>query len=678
MHKSSVLPFGKWASPITAYQVAQCDAPVEWAGFYGSDPCWIESRPAEAGRRALVRSHEGKSGDIRWESSVQSKVIGYGGVPWAPVSRSDTDGLLIVDGVDQRVYLLRPGNDRVALTPEAIEGEYRYSEFSVTNHQIWCLRETVLDEAGQNVQRHIVSFPISGAAASDGSLVRVRAASHDFMTGPKISDDGRRVAWIGWNHPAMPWDRTEVMIAEIPQGDESLSAMCVAGKDAESITQLEWSTSDRGALLVVTDRSGWWNIDQINEDGTRQNLHAAAEEFADALWRIGQRWFVPLDNGSIAVVHGRNTRRLGILDIYGHLTDLDTPFTEWFSISTDGRKIVAVAASPVHRRTVITVDPETNTWETIRPGISSNDEYTSVPELRVWRHVDGREVHAHQYRPYSPIFTAPSGQKPPYIVVAHGGPTSRSQAIRSQEFSYFTSRGIGVIDVQYGGSTGFGREFRMLLQQNWGVIDVMDVEFVAHKLLEEGEAGKLAIRGGSAGGWTAACAIGKESGRFAAAAIYYPVISPELWYENGTHDFESRYLDSLLGPWPEQREVYRQRSPLSSASSIRVPFALFQGEEDTVCPPEQARALIDAVGSVGDEKVRIRNTYKTIAGEGHGFVKIETLESCLEAELSLFQSALVESSSECSGMPETESSSPDLTRHSNVRDGRKGADTNGY
>ena len=623
------------AVTVSADDVARCEAPLEWLGFLGDDLCWVEAQPAQEGRCALVRA----DGDLRAEVvpgwHVCSKVIEYGGRPWAAVSASAADGLVLVNGADQRVYRWRSDGEPAALTPLALAGqEYRYADFAVLDGEVWCLRETVLDPAGRQVRRHLVSFPLAGTAAGDPSAVVERAASHHFMSGPKISPDGRRLAWLGWNHPDMPWDATEVLVADRPAGRDELRWRRILGDTRESVSQLEVGPGPPNVLLLASDASGWWNIHEVDADGHRRNLCPRPEEFAEALWRIGQRWFEPLADGRIAVVHGTSGRRLGLLDPDGGLTDLDSDYTEWVTLASDGHRLAAVAHSPLHRRTVLRLDPGTGTVDVVRPPVAAHDDFASVPEHRTWRHPSGVEVHAHVYPPYSPDVRGPAGELPPYVVVAHGGPTSRSYRVRNQEFAYFTSRGIGVVDVQYGGSTGFGRAYRERLRGQWGVVDVEDVALAARALAADGLADprRIAIRGGSAGGWTAACALSRVAGVFCAASIYYPVIAAELWHVDGTHDFESRYLDSLLGPWPEARQVYAERSPLRDASTITVPFVVFQGDEDTVCPPAQARAWFDEVG--GESATR---PYLTFPGEGHGFVRLSTIAACLDAELRLLR-----------------------------------------
>jgi dipeptidyl aminopeptidase/acylaminoacyl peptidase len=584
-------------------------------------------------------AQDGRVREILPGWNVRTKVIEYGGRPWAAVSRRLADGLVVVNGDDHSVHHWRPGIPAVRLTPAAHGAEHRYADFAVLGGDVWCLREIVTNLEGQGVTRHIVSFPLDGSAACDPSAIVERAASHHFMTGPKPSPDGTRIAWIGWNHPSMPWDSTQVLAGPRPNGTEPVRWRCVAGSEPESITQIDWALDRPGVLYVATDRTGWWNIEEIDAEGNRRNLCERDEEFADALWRIGQRWFAPLANGRIAVVHGSDGRALGLLSLDGTVTDIPSPYTEWPALATDGQRLVAIAHGPRHRRTVVRIEPGLDSLDIIQAPALVHEEYATTPYLRTFRSASGVSVPAHIYPPHHPAVVGPPDQLPPYIVIAHGGPTSRSYMTRSQDYTYFTSRGIGVVDVQYGGSTGFGRAYRQRLTRNWGMVDVDDVITVALGMAAEGLADRrrLAIRGGSAGGWTAARAAGIAPGLFRAASIYYPVISPVLWRTTGTHDFESHYLESLLGPWPAAEHVYLERSPLTVARAITSPVLLLQGLADKVCPPAQAEALLHEAGSAGCD-VR----YRAFPGEGHGFARLDTLITCLTEELRLFQSVLAD------------------------------------
>ncbi|WP_309054849.1 prolyl oligopeptidase family serine peptidase [Streptomyces sp.] len=633
-------PYGSWPSPIGAEDAAEGEALVEWVGFVGAEVWWTEVRPGEGGRAALVRhTPAGVAEALPPGWDVRTRVIEYGGRPWLPLSRDAEDGIVFTHAADQRVYRWRPGTDPVPLSPAgAWPGELRYADFAVRGDEVWCLREAVSDEAALRAVRHLVALPLDGSAHDDPSAVRELASGHDFLTGPRIEPGGSRVVWLGWNHPAMPWDSTDLMSASVTADGTLTEPVRLAGGGRESITQVEWAADGSGRLYAVTDPQGWWNVHEILPEGGSREVCGRAEEFGDALWRIGLRWLLPLDDGGLAVLHGVGERRLGVLSPEGQLTDCPVTATEWFFPATDGRRIAAVSAGPDRRRTVVLTDPAGGATEVLRaPADAGTEAWASTPHRRTYRGPEGEAVHAHVYPPTNPEFSGPEGELPPWLVFVHGGPTGRSYLTLNQEINYFTSRGIGVIDVQYGGSTGYGRAYRERLRGTWGVTDVRDCATAIRGLIADGLAApeRVAIRGGSAGGWTAAASLAAEPELYRAAGIYYPVLDAVGWRTQGTHDFESRYLDGLIGPWPAAKDRYEAQSPLAGASRIRAPFVLLQGLDDTVCPPAQAERLLALLDGSG-----VAHRYLTFEGEGHGFRRSATVVASLRAELELYGRAL--------------------------------------
>jgi dipeptidyl aminopeptidase/acylaminoacyl peptidase len=632
-HVRNTAPCGSWPSPVGADDVAAGEALVEWLGFVGDEVWWTEVRPGDGGRNALMR-HTGEGiVDALPGWDVRTRVIEYGGRPWAPAG----DGVVFVHYADQRVYRWTPGAEPVPLSPVGDGPSLRHADLSVRDTEVWCLRETVLDPECTKVTRHLVALPLDGTGATDPSAVRVLAATHDFMTGPRLAPSGTQVAWLGWNHPAMPWDSTDLVVAGIHPDGTLGEPRRTHGGGGVSVTQVDWAVGT-DTLYAISDPAGWWNLHEVDPaTGAARVLCAREEEFGEALWRIGLRWALPLADGSVAVIHGTSGRSLGVLSPDGSLRDIDSPYTEWAYPATDGTRVAVVAAGPRHRRAVVLVDLAEGTTRVLRPATAGHDDYASVPVHRTDRGADGVEVHSHVYPPHSPDFTAPDGEPPPFLVFVHGGPTSRSHRVRNQEITYFTSRGIGVVDVQYRGSTGFGRAYRDGLRGEWGVVDVADCATVTRGLIADGTAtpNRIAIRGGSAGGWTAVVSLTTEPDLYHAAAIYYPVLDLEGWRTRGTHDFESRYLESLVGPWPDRREVYRDRSPVHHVDRITAPLVLFQGLDDTVCPPAQSERLL-----AGLTASSVDHEYLTFEGEGHGFRRAETTARCLRAELHLYGRAL--------------------------------------
>ncbi|MGW3360527.1 alpha/beta hydrolase family protein [Streptomyces bungoensis] len=635
------LPYGSWESPVKAEDAARGDALLEWTGFLGEEVCWTEVLPEEDGRSGLMAACADGVREVLpagggWD--VRSRVVEYGGRPWLALSDRAEDGIVFSHGPDQRVYRWRPGSDPAPLTPPgAWAGELRYADFAVRGDEVWCLRETVTDGTARTAARHLVALPLDGSAADDPSRVRVLAATHHFMTGPRVEPGGDRVAWLGWNHPDMPWDTTDLMVADITPDGTLGRATSLMGGAGEAVTQADWAVDGSGTLYAVSDPDGWWNVHAIGRDGHTRNVCPRAEEFGEALWRIGLRWCLPLLDGGLAVIHGVGERRLGVLAADGTLTDVTDPATEWHFPATDGRRIAAVCSSPTQRRTVVLVDPARGTVDVVRaPTGARLDAYAATPHRRTYTGGDGEPVHAHVYPPHHPDTTGPDGELPPWLVFVHGGPTSRTHMVLNQEISYFTSRGIGVVDVQYGGSTGYGRAYRERLRGTWGLTDIADCATVVRGLVTDGLADpeRIAVRGGSAGGWTAAASLGVHPDLYRAAAIYYPVLDPVSWRDE-THDFESRYLDTLIGPWPDAEDRYVKQSPLYGAEHIRAPFVLLQGLDDTVCPPAQAERLLRPAD---DRSVRYR--YLTFPGEGHGFRRSATIADSLTAELRLYGRAL--------------------------------------
>ncbi|WP_253208420.1 hypothetical protein [Streptomyces sp. YPW6] len=380
----AVLPYGSWPSPITADDAARGDALLEWAGFLGDDVCWTEVLPEEDGRSGLMRrTADGVEEVLPPGWDVRTRVIEYGGRPWLALSGRAADGLVFTHGPDQRLHRWRPGSEPVPLSPPgAWPGELRYADFAVHGDEVWCLRETVADDTARSAVRHLVAVPLDGSAAEDPSRVRELAATHHFMTGPRIEPGGGRVAWLGWDHPDMPWDSTRLMVAAVlPDGTLGPPSVRMGG-EGEAVTQADWATDGSGTLYAVSDPDGWWNVHAVDRDGGTRSLCPRPEEFGEALWRIGLRWCLPLLDGTLAVIHGVGERRLGILGADGALTDFADPATEWHFAATDGRRIAAVASSPGRRRTVVLADPADGSVRTVR---APSAEAGSRPPTRLPR-----------------------------------------------------------------------------------------------------------------------------------------------------------------------------------------------------------------------------------------------------------------------------------------------------
>lgn len=635
------LPYGSWPSPIDAALAAAHDGHPEWVGFVGDEAWWTEPRPTEGGRRTLVRRRTDGSEEsvlpAPW--NVRSRVIEYGGRPWAgTMGAGDRPLVVFVNFADQRLYRYEPGGDPRPLTPVSpVGGGLRWADpvLRLDLGEVWCVLEEFTGDGPTDVRRVLAAVPLDGSAAQDRDALReLTDARHRFVTGPRISPDGRHVAWLGWDHPRMPWDGTELVLASVADDGALREPRTVAGGPEESIAQVDWARD--GALLYASDRTGWWNLYRDGEP-----VCPREEEFGGPLWKLGQRWFAPLESGLIAVVHGRGATALGVLDPEtGEVVDAAGPWTEFAStLAVHGERVVGVGASPRSAHEVVELDTRTGRARVIGAGHddSVDPAYYPEPQIRTFTGPDGREIHAHVYPPHHPGCVAPGDELPPYVVWAHGGPTSRAPLVLDLSIAYFTSRGIGVAEVNYGGSTGHGREYRNRLREQWGVVDVEDCAAVALALADEGTADRdrLAIRGGSAGGWTAAASL-TATDVYACGTIVYPILDLAGWGEGETHDFESQYLETLVGPLAEVPARYAERSPTEHADRITAPFLLLQGLDDVICPPAQCERFLARM-----EGRRVPHAYIAFEGEGHGFRRAETMIRALESELSLYAQVFV-------------------------------------
>ncbi len=632
MHRA---PYGTWPSPIDAALAAAHDGRPDWVGYVGDETWWTEPRPGEGGRRALIRRRADGTEESLLPApwNVRTRVIEYGGRPWTAESRGGAPLVVFAHFADQRLYRYEPGGEPRPLTPlSPVGGGLRWAEphLDLERGEVWCVLEEYTGDDPGDVRRVLAAVPLDGSAAEDRGAVReLTEERHRFVTGPRISPDGRRAAWLAWDHPRMPWEGTELRVAEVGADGTLHGAHTVAGGEHEAVAQVEWAPD--GGLLYSSDRGGWWNL--YRDDVP---LCTREEEFGGPLWQLGLRWFAPLDSGLIAVVHGKGSTVLGILDPEsGEIVDAAGPWTEFAAnLAVHGGRVAAVGASPRTGYEVVELDTITGRARAVgaRHRDPVDPAYYPEPQIRVFTGPDGREVHAQVFPPHHPEHAAPDGELPPYVIWAHGGPTSRVPLVLDLEIAYFTSRGIGVAEVNYGGSTGYGRAYRERLREQWGVVDVEDCAAVARALAEEGTAdpGRLAIRGGSAGGWTTAASL-TTTGVYACGTILYPVLDLTSWASGGTHDFESRYMESLIGPFTEVPTRYTERSPASHADRLAVPFLMLQGLDDVICPPAQCEEFLARVQGKG-----VPHAYLTFEGEGHGFRRADTMIRALEAELSLY------------------------------------------
>jgi len=634
-------PYGAWPSPISAADVAGAGVRLGFPTVRGAHVWWQEIRPDSGGRTVIV--HRGPDGtchdvfDDPW--NARTRVHEYGGRAYLPVPHGD-DGYAIVFAhyADQRLYFAAPGAAPEPLTPEpAVAAGLRYAELihNAAQGEIWCVVEEHAEDGA--VSRRLAAVPLDGSAAEDPSAVRALVDGAQFYAAPRLSPDGGQLAWITWDHPRMPWDGTQLRIAPVEDNGAVGKARGVKGGPNESVLAPWWR--DESTLYLISDWSGWWNPYEVGIFGEPPlSLYPAEEEFTGPPWQLGVRPYVVLDDGRLVVMHGHGDLRLAVIDPEtAELADLEVPYTDWTAgLDADGRTVVGIGSAPDRPTAVVRLDLETGAAEVLREESAGPDAaYLPVPVETEFEGPFGRPVHAYVYPPGNPDAQAPEGELPPYVVWVHGGPTGNASGRYDLEKAYFTSRGIGVVDVNHGGSTGYGRAYRERLRQQWGVVDVEDVVAVARSLAESGRAdgARLAIRGGSAGGWTTLAAV-TTSETFAAGTSYFGVSDARRLAEE-THDFESRYLDGLIGPLPGFAARYAERAPLTNADNTHCPVLLLQGLDDPVVPPAQSERFAAALA---DRKIPY--AYLTFEGESHGFRRAETKIACLEAELSFYGQTL--------------------------------------
>ncbi len=618
-------PYGSWRSPVTAALIAAGEVPLSVPEVADGDVYWLEGKPLEGGRVVLVKlAADGTRQELTPKPYyVRTRVHEYGG--GAFVVHGST--VFFSNFADQRLYRQDPGEEPRPITPDpTVAAGLRYADARLTQdgRLLICVRERHETE-GPEATNELVVMPADGSADA-----RVIAGGHDFYASPRVSPDGRRLAWLTWDHPRMPWDGTELWVADLADDGTLSNETRVAGGPQESIFQPEWSPA--GALHFVSDRTGWWNLYRLRGDSA-ENLAPLDAEFGAPQWVFGMATYAFLADGRIASIMSKDgIDSLVFVQAGQPIQSTDLPYTAYGRrLRSSGNTLVFTAASPTEALAVVRFDTASATREILRRslGDAPDARYISRPRSIAFPTEGGdATAYAIYYPPANADFIGPSGEKPPLIVESHGGPTSMTLAQLSLDIQYWTSRGFGVVDVNYGGSSGFGRAYRERLKGRWGIVDTEDCISAARYLVEQGEADgrRLAIRGGSAGGYTTLCALVFHDD-FAAGASYFGVADCET-LATDTHKFESRYLDGLIGPYPQAKDVYYARSPIHFAERLSCPVILFQGLEDRVVPPSQAERMVEVLRTK-----RLPVAYLAFEGEQHGFRKAETIQRTLEAEL---------------------------------------------
>jgi len=620
-----VKPYGSWTSTLSAADVAEgFNAPGQ---IIVSDGIvyWAESRPREAGRVAIMRRLQ--IGEVEQATpsdfNCRTRVHEYGGGAFF----ADGKTLYASNFEDQRIYLIEPGADPVAISPEPeIPAGLRYADgrLSPDRNRIYCVRER--HEPEGSVENELVALSPKGDQAPN-----VIASGRDFYAYPRLSPDGKRLAWLEWDQPNMPWDGTELWVAGIGPGGALEQARKIVGGPDESIFQPDWSPD--GTLHFVSDRSGWWNLYRWQGEKA-QALAPIEAEFGSPMWILGLSQYAFLTDGRMASIYSQDGLDSLALIHDQMLTQLDLELTTFKPRSLHfepvSNRLVFVGGSPdlpgrVYALAVDGGEPE--------PLSSAPDDLLHAEDVShaipiKFPTAGGHEAHAFYYAPKNRKYSAPDGELPPLVVVSHGGPTSHTDSKFALGLQYWTSRGFAVVDVNYRGSTGYGRAYRQLLNGEWGVADVEDCIHAARYLIERGDVDgeRLIIRGGSAGGYTTLSALVFHE-VFSAGASYYGVADVEALARD-THKFEARYLDSMIGPYPEQIELYRERSPIHYVNRISSPLILLQGGKDKVVPPSQAELMVEALEGKG-----LPYAYLRFEEEAHGFRDSANIKRALEAEL---------------------------------------------
>ncbi len=598
---------------------------------------WLEGRPSENGRVVLVRAEPGADPvDVVAQGfNVRTSVHEYGGGAYCIQAGT----AFVCNFDDQRLYRVDPGGSPLPITPPVEGKRHRYADGRVTpDGSLWVgIRERHAEsDRSADVVNELVAIP------TDGSFEpRVLAAGRDFYSNPRISVDGSRLCFLAWDLPWMPWDGCELHVARLAAGGELRDLAHVAGVDGEeSIWQPEWSPS--GDLVFASDRSGWWNLERIRT-GERSVVYEAQAEFGYPAWTFGSRSFAFLGDGRIVCAYdSEGLTYFGVLDPEGgRLEPLELELDSWWGspyLCAEDAHVVLAAGSATLPNRIVRIDVSSGTQEVVRASaeLPVSAAYFSVPRAIEFPTDGGLTAHALYYPPLNPEYETPEDDAPPLIVMSHGGPTGNATAIFNLETQFWTSRGFAVVDVNYGGSTGYGRAYRQRLNGAWGVVDLQDCVNAARYLVEEGRADedRLLITGGSAGGYTTICAL-TFTDAFAAGATYFGIADLEQFGGGETHKFELQYEHTLIGPYPEMAELYRARSPIHFADQISTPMLVLQGADDKVVPPSQAELIVAALRERG-----IPHAYLLFEGEGHGFRKAENIIRSLEAELSFYAQVL--------------------------------------
>jgi dipeptidyl aminopeptidase/acylaminoacyl peptidase len=628
MTELQVKPYGSWKSPITADLIVAGTIGLGGLALDGNDVYWIEGRPSEGGRYVMVRrTPDGKTADITPSPfNVRTRVHEYGGGAFTVKNGT----IYFSNFADQRLYKQTPDSEPQPLTKES-EGNLRYADYAIDlqRGRIICVCEDHTD-GGHEPANTLVSINLDNSED-----VQVIASGSDFYSSPRLSPDHSQLAWLSWNHPNMPWDGTQLWVAQIKEDGTLSEPQLVAGGVSESVFQPEWSPD--GVLYFVSDRTDWWNFyrwqPNLGQGGVWEveSLCAMEAEFGLPQWVFGMSTYAfESANRIICTYTQEGIWYLASLDTQTkQLEVIKTPYTDISSIHAVKGYAAFIAGSATEPTAIVQLDLTNNQINALKKStnLEIDTGYLSTPQAIAFPTENGLTAYAIYYPPQNQDYTAPPDEKPPLIVKSHGGPTAATSSAFNLKIQYWTSRGFAFVDVNYGGSTGYGRKYRQRLNDNWGIVDIDDCANAAKYLAQQGlvDGERLAIAGGSAGGYTTLAALTFRD-VFQAGASYYGVSDLEVLAKE-THKFESRYLDGLIGPYPERKDLYEQRSPIHFTQQLSCPVIFFQGLEDKVVPPNQAEMMVEALKAKG-----VPVAYVTYEGEQHGFRRAENIKRTLEGE----------------------------------------------
>jgi dipeptidyl aminopeptidase/acylaminoacyl peptidase len=623
MSTQNSAPYGSWKSPITSDLIVSAVVGLGQAVLDGGDIYWIEQRPTEGGRNVVVqRTPDGQTIErTPTPFNARTRVHEYGGAAFSVHNGT----LYFSNFTDQQLYRQEGDTPPQPLTHEE---NLRYADgvIDAARDRLICIREDHRQE-GQKAVNEAVNTVVSIDLASGDTQVLV--SGNDFYSSPRLSPDGTRLAWLTWTHPNMPWDGTELWTGEL-QTDGSLGhTFRVAGGKDESLFQPAWSPD--GILYFISDRTDWWNLYRFR-NGQIEPLCEKAAEFGLPHWAFGMSTYAFVSAERIICSYTENgTWHLASLDTQTkQLEEISTPYTSISGVHVSSSTLVFSAGSPTEAASIVQLNLDSQQRTVLRRSsdLALDEGYLSRPQAIEFPTEQGRTAHALFYPPCNQDYTASPDERPPLLVKSHGGPTAAAGSTLSLGIQYWTSRGVAVLDVNYGGSTGYGRAYRQRLNGQWGIVDVDDCANGARYLVERGEVDgkRLAITGGSAGGYTTLCALTFRD-VFGAGASHYGISDLEVLARD-THKFESRYLDSIVGPYPEQQAIYQERSPIHSTDRLSCPLIVFQGLEDKVVPPNQAELMVAALRAKG-----LPVAYVPFEGEQHGFRRAENIKRALDGEL---------------------------------------------